>query len=341
MPFNINRENYLLLGVWLIIMLILLTVSFHYKSAADAIVAQVDPQRIAISYEKAVMLKSIRVIPGQDVRAGDTLLEVDRPDLLLDIEQSENKLKSLRIDRQKTLDEYNNRILSSEIDMHSKLFDIDQQISLVESRISSNKKLLQDLATLENENGITIDSLAGNNEIKLKRLKEEKAGNEKAYLAKLSKIEQEKISSLELIDNNISIHEMELSLLQGEKNSLIKVSPVNGTVGNVYSEIDELIKPYTTIISIYKAKPTVIKAYISERHRQEVSIGDKVLVESSNREYSIEGEIFEVGSRVTDFPQRLLENKLVLFGQEIFISIPENNKFLNGEKVYVKLKPGK
>jgi multidrug resistance efflux pump len=126
--------------------------------------------------------------------------------------------------------------------------------------------------------------------------------------------------------------------LNEEKKELIRVSPIDGTIGNVFAQIDELVSPYTTIISIYEAKPTVIKAYVNERRRQDVSVGDKVLVESSNRKYSITGEIFEVGSRITDYPQRLIENQLDLFGQEIFISIPKDNRFLGGEKVFVRLK---
>ena len=339
--FKIDKRNYFLLVIWLSVTVTLLAISFHYKSAADAIVAQVDPQRIAISYQKAVKLKNIRVIPGQDIKKGDTLLEVERPDLVLDISQSENKLKGLKINRQKTIEEYNNKLLSGELDKQAKLFDLQQQISLVSSRISSNKKIVENLTTFENDGGISIDSLLNNNQVKLTRLLEEKANTERSYEVKKLKLSQEKSSALSVLDNEIDIREKELALLVSEKDNLVNVSPADGTVGNVFAQIDELVKPYTTILSIYQANPTIIKAYTSEHHRQDVKVGDKVLVESSNREYSITGEIFEVGSRITDFPQRLLENRLELYGQEIFISIPENNKFLNGEKVYVRLKPSK
>ena len=340
MKYNFYRENYILIWFWLAIALVLSGISFHYKSAADAIVAQVDPQRIAISYQKTVLLKSIRTIPGQDVKKGDTLIVVERPDLVLDIEQSENKLRGLLIDHQRTLEEYNNRILSNEIDKQSKLFNFQQEINLLKNQISSNKKILQQLSTLNESGNAAFDSTLSSNEVKLNRLTEELNNTEKSYRVKIQKIEQEKNTEISLIDNNIGIHQKELALLNDERNELVKVSPVNGTIGNVFAQIDELVKPFTTIITIYEANPTVIKAYINERNREEVKVGSKVLVESSNREYSIEGQIFEVGSRITDFPQRLLENKIELFGQEIFISIPENNKFLNGEKVYVRLRQG-
>lgn len=340
MKYNFYRENYILIWFWLAIALVLSGISFHYKSAADAIVAQVDPQRIAISYQKTVLLKSIRTIPGQDVKKGDTLIVVERPDLVLDIEQSENKLRGLLIDHQRTLEEYNNRILSNEIDKQSKLFNFQQEINLLKNQISSNKKILQQLSTLNESGNAPFDSTLSSNEVKLNRLTEELNNTEKSYRVKIQKIEQEKNTEISLIDNNIGIHQKELALLNDERNELVKVSPVNGTIGNVFAQIDELVKPFTTIITIYEANPTVIKAYINERNREEVKVGSKVLVESSNREYSIEGQIFEVGSRITDFPQRLLENKIELFGQEIFISIPENNKFLNGEKVYVRLRQG-
>ena len=66
-----------------------------------------------------------------------------------------------------------------------------------------------------------------------------------------------------------------------------------------------------------------------------------VEVESTNRMYKISGEIIEIGSRITSFPEKLnVINGVKSYGQEIFVKISENNKFLNGEKVYVYISNG-
>ena len=79
---------------WLLTGIILLAASLFYKKQSDAIVAQVEPQRLAISFQKAVKIKSIHVIPGEDVKKGDLLVEVVRPDLMYDIDKATNDLNT-------------------------------------------------------------------------------------------------------------------------------------------------------------------------------------------------------------------------------------------------------
>jgi multidrug resistance efflux pump len=322
--------------VWLFITAVLVLSSRYYKNSSDAIVAQVEPQKVAISYQKSVKLIRLFVIPGQDISIGDTLLIAERPDLVYDMEKSRNQLEAKLIERQKIYDDYNNRLLSNEISGRTRLSDLDHEIILINNRISTNKKLIHDMGTVQVDHEPIGDSTLTRDEIRLQALKNERIHTEKDYQLRQNKIAQERNTAIELINKEINILEQEIILFEKEKDELIKISPINGTVGNVYAQIDELVSPYTTIISLYKSNNNIIKAFTNERKRMEVTAGDTVLVESSNREYSIRGVVIEVGSRITDYPRRLLDNTLVdVFGQEIFISIPDDNRFLSGEKVYV------
>ncbi|HLF34909.1 MAG TPA: HlyD family efflux transporter periplasmic adaptor subunit [Cyclobacteriaceae bacterium] len=334
------KRNIILFGIWSVVAITLWGISLHYKSEADAIVAEVDPQKIAISYERAVRIKNILVIPGQDVMKGDTLLEVERPDLLFDIEKAENELQGLLLDRKRSNEEFNNRILSTRIEQQAALFELENEITVLKNHMAANTRILENLPALGPEERSSADSIPGSSQLRVKMLENEKVNTENSYKIKIREIENEKQSEINMLNNRISILEKEISLLNSERTGLVKVSPIDGTIGNVFAQIDELISPYTTIISIYEANPTIIKAYVNEKRRQDVNVGDDVLVESSNRKYSIVGKIFEVGSRITDYPVRLSENGSLLFGQEIFISIPKENKFLGGEKVFVRLKKG-
>jgi HlyD family secretion protein len=68
-------------------------------------------------------------------------------------------------------------------------------------------------------------------------------------------------------------------------------------------------------------------------------VGQVVNIESTNRSYQIEGKIFEIGARIIEYPDRLKTNQNIpMWGQELFIKIPQENKFLNGERVFVKIK---
>ena len=70
----------------------------------------------------------------------------------------------------------------------------------------------------------------------------------------------------------------------------------------------------------------------------EIMSGDEVVVESTNRQYKIKGIVSEVGSRIIEYPNRLKGfREIEAYGRELFIKIPEESNFLNGEKVFVIL----
>ena len=107
-------------------------------------------------------------------------------------------------------------------------------------------------------------------------------------------------------------------------------------MGSVSAQRGELLSPYTTILSIYESNPTVIKAVMNEGFEYEIEVGQMVKVESTNRNYKIDGKIIEIGARIIEYPSRLKANQNIqMWGQELFIKIPEDNKFLNGERVAV------
>ena len=137
---------------------------------------------------------------------------------------------------------------------------------------------------------------------------------------------------------NSQLHK-ELDVLLEEEEQLVKTAEIHGTVGSVNAQPGELLSPYTTILSIYESNPTVIKAVMNEGYQYKIEVGNIVNVESTNRDYSIEGKIIEVGARIIEYPSRLRTNQnITMWGQEIFVKIPEGNEFLNGERVFVDIK---
>ena len=78
---------------------------------------------------------------------------------------------------------------------------------------------------------------------------------------------------------------------------------------------------------------------MNEGYKYEAEVGQEVVVESTNRQYKIEGKVFEIGSRIIEYPNRLKTSRVVtMYGQELFIRIPKENNFLNGERVFVTIK---
>ena len=325
--------------VWIATATMLVVISFHYRKQSDAIVAEVEPQKTAISFQKAVKVKAIHVIPGQDVKEGELLLEVERPDLLYEIEKTKNQLNSVKKERDMYMSNVNYQMELVRLDRFNDLQEIDAEILELETEYKQNVQIIRKLESLESRSDTLGSDFISLISLRLGALRDERKQVETLHDQQLQQLADKKKSEMDLYELKIEQLDSEIKLLEGEENYLKNYSPVNGTLGDIFAQIGELIEPYTTIMTIYNQNPTIIKAYLNESNLLNLQQDDKVIVESSNRAYSIEGKVIEIGSRIVTYPMRLLPfQDRKIWGQELFIEIPENNSFLNGEKVYVKLK---
>ena len=317
------------LGVFIILVLS----SLHYKGGDDAMVAQVESQVMAISYQKPVLIRNIFVSPGQVVDSGDILLVVERPDLALDLDKKLTEKTQL----QKRIEEaqafYNNslKILQSDYKRKVNVLNSDKAELDYELRSAHQREKKMD--------GLSSLTFNSNDTLKLNRIQL----IDDQLSSYLYELEIEKLQALETYQYDTSryssqliIIDKEIAELNNEFEKLVQRAEKPCTIGNLFVQLNELEPPYTTLLSVYDLNPNLIKAFIQERGVQRLQIGSKVRVESVNKVYSVEGQIIEIGSRITSYPDKI--NPLMQiksYGQEIFINIPDENSFLNGEKVYV------
>ncbi len=326
-------KRYIFYIVLIVVAGLLFLASFLYKGGNDAMVAQVENQVTAISFQKPVMVRNIYVSPGQVVDSGDLLIEVERPDMALDLDKKLNEKYQLENRLEEATEHHHNslRILQTEYDRKQELLFSEKEELEYELKISDERgKKMDGVSTL----GFVTDDTLKLNRIKL-------------IENQLNSIELEfDIEKLRLFNtfrndtfrlhSDLNIIEKEIEEFAKEQGELIRKAEKKGTIGNLFVQLNELVPPYKTLLSVYDLNPTLIKAFISESGVQGLQIGSKVIVESINRDYSIRGQIVEIGSRVTAYPDKinpLMDQKS--YGQEIFINIPDKNNFLNGEKVFV------
>ena len=324
---------------WFCIVLVLLMFSFLFQDKNTAIVAQVEPMKKAISYHRAVKIKEIFVIPGQTVMPGDMLVKVERPDLILDVERKNNDLERLNLGHQLKEKKLTERANRSRVGKEAQIRKINSEIAQLNVIIDNNKELTQQFGNLTGFSDtirqlgpsyykIELDIL--NREIEfISRQHELEVRSEQRFF-------EEETKSYQIIVGEL---ENEIAALLEEEKQLVKRAEIHGTIGNVNVQTGELLSPYTTILSIYESKPTIIKAFMNEGFKYSMEVGKSVEVESTNRKYSIEGKVSEIGARIVEYPNRLKTNQNIpMWGQELFIKIPEDNKFLNGERVFVIIK---
>ena len=324
--------RYLFISIWVVVIMVLVSVSFLFKDERTAIVAQVEPERLSVSFHKPVRVTEILVYPGQEVKKGDPLLRVDRPDLNLDLERNLNDLRATESQLKGILDTYRSSVQLLELETLQKSEEIKGKILRLRSELAISDDLFRDLSELsEVETRNTADSLAL---IDLKLLDQSLESLQKFETAEKGRLRNRYDQNRSILQQKIELQKREIELLRKEESELLQAAPFDGTIGNVYVEKDEVVDAFSNIISIYEKNPTIIKAFMNEQLSYPVLVGQNVSVESVNREYQVEGEIIEIGSRIVQYPQRL-SSPTPMYGQEIFVSISPDNTFLNGERVRV------
>jgi multidrug resistance efflux pump len=321
---------------WILLSLLLIVLAFSFRRQSDQIVAQVEPQKLGISFHKPVRIKTIHVMPGQQVKPGDLLVEVERPDLLLELEERETTLRNLENELAALDVEFKADDRKNQLDHQSLSRKYELEIEQLEHQARSNKVLLQDFGLTFRETAQSDTSLVDYYRTRIDALREQLRTEAEQFASRQNFLQETYREKRQILLNKIQQVELEIGAQLREKEELVRISTISGTVGALSAEREEIVPAFQTIMSIYAQHPTIIKAFMNESIRYPVNAGDKVQVTSTNRSYSIEGEITEVGSRIVEYPQRLrARSDMAMWGQELFIRIPENNAFLNGEKVIV------
>ncbi len=316
----------------------LLIFSLNTKDRSFAVIAEVEAQKTAISFHKPVRIKELHVKPGQHVKTGDLLLEVERPDLLFDIEKIKNEQNQLESSLEKLEMDFVTSKRVTSLKHIQQLSEIDGRILELESQQRADSLFYSEVS-----GWVGIDSTKDElslADIKLANLEEEKKLESRRYYSEKDRQSKLYEKDLQSFSYRQELLDTELKSLLDEQLSLVQYAVFDGTIGSVSVQLMELIPPYQTIISVYDENPNMIKAYMNELDEIVFRVGDQVVVESMNRTYQIEGEIIEIGSRIVSYPRKMNPlGQVDMWGKEVFVQIPEQNNFLNGEKVFVIINP--
>ena len=137
--------------------------------------------------------------------------------------------------------------------------------------------------------------------------------------------------------NDIKSEILDTEIIQYEKeNDRLSIhAPSDGLIGSVSCKEGENISAFSTLMNFYKHNPTLVKGYVHESMILEVKVGDELEVSSSlHPDVKIKGIVFGLGSRIVEIPERLRKiAEYKTYGREVLIKIPEENDFLQKEKV--------
>lgn len=323
-------------GLVAVLFLGMLWISARYFRGSDySSIGITEVKEYKINSEKSALVNSVNVVPGQQVKAGELLLDLSSAELDMDIEKITNRIALLKVEQQSKSKLIEAQVAYLEADQGIQLEEIETDIAQTKSEIRLNKKLTKELAV--NSDTSIWNETDNPLQVKLNSLNKQKAKQQQAILIKETDIRQEGFIDQQQLKNQINLLEQELDLLKGEKAKLAKYATADGVVKNIFVKPGEQVSSYTPLLSITPVTPTMVTGYLAGKNNNAFSVGDTVRVSAyGNGDIKITGKVIGYGA-VTELPDILQKSTAVkAFGREIFIEIPAQNNFANGEKVLIR-----
>ena len=326
-------RKYIFQIFWVIMGVLILALAFTFRDGREAMVAEVESRVAAVSFPKAVKIKTLHVIPGQDVKKGDPLVALERHEIELDLIKAKNEIEAIdnSIESEVLSHQFELEKLSSSYSIEKDQLNFELQ-KLLAQKEQETRQATQLKSLLQ----VSGDSTLSPIDIKISEIKSQLNLLRQAYNLKRARQQQQHEQAIKEWELKKATAQLSVAELETESGQLIQHANFDGTVGSVFVEQDEIVESYSKLLSLYEKQPTLIKAYTSEEETQTLHVGQAVMVISTNRQYEVGGTIEALGSRVTSYPDKINPNPNVKsYGREVFIRIDPTNQFLNGEKVYV------
>lgn len=320
---------YVLTGVLFAAMLF---ISSHYfRGSGDAAIGLAETKEYKINSEKSAVVKSVKVVPGMQVKEGDLLVELNSQEMEIDIAKLNNRITILKSERAEKAKLTEAQIAYIKAENSIVIEELDAEILQTSSELKLNENLTKEFVAA------TDKEVESPLKIKINSLQQQKQKHLLAQEIKIQDIRQERITEQQQLENQITLLESELKLLQSEIGNLIKYSSAPGVIKNVYVKPGEQVSAYTQLLEINPLRPTTVVVYLIGKKADHFPIGATVSVSSyDQRRNSVAGKVIGYGS-VTALPEILQKSTAVkAFGQEVFIEIPAENNLANGEKVLVR-----
>ncbi len=212
----------------------------YFRSAGYSSVGITYSKGFKINADKSAQVKTIAVVPGQQVKVGDLLVELTSFNLELELDKLQNRIITLQSERAEKSKLAKAEIAYIKADQGIEIEKINGAIAQTEAELSLNKKLSKEFSEQE---------FAGDNPLrqKIEALKLQRTRYEEAIKIKTADILQEMETEERLLDNQVQLLEREREMLLTERSNLRKVAIIEGVVENVYvkpgEQVDAMLAP--------------------------------------------------------------------------------------------------
>lgn len=324
----------LLIG-WILALAGFLFLNISLNQPSSSFWGLVRSEKAVIRAPEAGEIQVLKVLPGDAVLPGDTLLLLFRPEIGRQQQEGEFQKERLRLEYGRELAETQSDILTLRAERQAKLDQIGREMTLWEARQTRDKAMAS--TWLEGESvPHLIDSIAAlkSNEF----IQEQKSINE-TYDLRLQALRNRMNLSQPALKAEQALIENELNYWETVKDQQVIRATEAGWVGEVLVSESEQVLKGTSLVEIWGNEAQYVEGYIHENFTAEIKSGQQVLVSSSNNtDQTANATIVKLGNRIVEFPDRLRKAPDVrLWGREAIIKIDPGNPFLIGEKVIIQV----
>jgi multidrug resistance efflux pump len=328
----------LLYIVWFCCVVALVMVSRDNGTDGATFFGIAETREIVVNAEKAVEVRKVHVVPGQLIHTGQLLVALDRPELTHRIIEISNQIDKLKAQQPVGAADVQARINELEAQQKATGADLEYRIAQLNNKQQINKGLTANLRSIQQDpdakppNGMKSPLQAQAESLK----KELELGKHLTQL-KINTLKETLNSSRAAGSIQLKGLDEERNLLQAEKKDLLKHSPIMGVIGSINFKEGEQVSPFDPILTVHSRSPAYVEGYIHENVYSRISVKDKVRVVSmANKGAATIGEVVGVGARIVEYPLRLRKRPdIQMWGREVQILIPPENRFLLGEKLII------
>jgi len=289
----------------------IVAISLNYQGESTSFYGIADAREITINSESPVEIKRIHVMQGQKVSRGDTLVELSRPDLAMEISDNVHMLDEVKARRAARIQQ-----------LRSSIRELKAQYEL-------NKQLTAELKSIKKDSQNSPANSSAN-PISLK-------------IANLERQLQHELSENNLAEAQARRIRDELAMLSEHEKGLVSIAQIDGIIGSVNYKVGEKASPFSPILTLHPKSPSLVRGYIHENVYSRIYVGQLIRVNSlADKSYSIPGTVVGVGARIVEYPVRLRKRQdIQIWGREVVIKIQADNSFLLGEKLSLNVYPDK
>lgn len=309
----------------------LMTVNSFYFKGSSSFLGVTYAKAYKINAEKSGIINNLLVVPGQEVQKGDKLIEVESPQLNLDIQKLRKEIELFKSEKREKKALLDSKIKLLESEKSILKGEIENDTKLIQNEIDLNNKLTQTISK-----DIPTDSLTAL-KLQIKSIREKGNLELQGLDIRILDLKQEDEFDQSQIQSKIELANEELEWKLREERRLNKFATFSGVIENVYVKEGEEVEAFTSLVSINPKHPTSVVGYLVGKKERDRELGEIVTVKSLEQpNLEIQGKIIGFGS-VVELPQIMeKDNSLTTFGLEIFIEIPEDNPLVVGEQIIVK-----